>query len=205
MSARTDTRLPRGRHKLSRAQVTHSQRERMLRAMAEAMAERGYVATPVAEIIRRAGVSRETFYQQFSSKQDCFVAGLEDAMARLGTVLTAVGALEGPPLERFERLLGVYLETLALEPATSRLFLIEVYAAGPEAARRRTQLQEPFVDGLVSIFGVRTEQGRFACQALMAAVISLVTARIAADDVAGLRALRAPLVALVRDGLAGLS
>jgi hypothetical protein len=47
--------LPRGRHKLSREEVTGAQRERMLRAVAVAMAERGSVATPVAEILRRAG------------------------------------------------------------------------------------------------------------------------------------------------------
>ncbi len=95
--------LPRGRHKLSRAEVTGSQRARMLQAMAEAMAERGYVGTPVAEIIRRAGVSRETFYQQFSSKQDCFLAGLEDAIGRLGTAMSAALRMDGEPVERFDR------------------------------------------------------------------------------------------------------
>lgn len=196
--------LPRGRHHLSRAEVTGSQRERMLRAMAEAMAERGYVATPVAEIIRRAGVSRETFYEQFSSKQDCFLAGLEQALDRLGTVLNVARYNGGDPLERFDRLLGIYLEALALEPATARLFLIEIYAAGPDVARRRLELQEKFLDGLAEIFDVHTEPGRFACRALMAAIIELVTSAVASGDTGGLRRLRDPLVSLVRDGLAAL-
>jgi len=173
----------------------------MLRAMAEAMAERGYVATPVAEIIRRAGVSRETFYQQFSSKQDCFLAALEDALASLHETMSAALVPPGEPIERFDRLVGIYLEALALYPATARLFLIEIYAAGPDVARRRDELQERFLDGLVEIFGAHTERSRFACRALMAAIISLVTSTLAAGHPDELRALRAPLVDLVRDGL----
>lgn len=204
-SARTPAPLPRGRHTLSRAEVAGSQRERMLQAMAEAMAERGYAATPVAEIIRRAGVSRETFYQQFASKQDCFLAGLEWALDRLGPALRAALRIEGDPVERFDRLVGIYLDALAHEPATARLFLIEIYAAGPDVARRRVELAEQFLDGLVEIFDARTEADRFACRALLAAIVSLVTGALAADDVDAVRELRAPLVGLVRSGLAVLS
>jgi AcrR family transcriptional regulator len=193
--------LPRGRHKLSREEVTGAQRARMLRAMAEAMAERGYVATPVAEIIRRAGVSRETFYQQFASKQDCFLAGLEQAIDGLRAAMGEALRGDGEPVERFDRLLGIYLNALANDPAAARLFLIEIYAAGPDVARRRAELQQQFLDGLVSVFGVRTERGRFACQALLAAIVALATNAIAAGDVAALRALRAPLVELARTGL----
>ena len=194
--------LPRGRHKLSRAEVTGAQRERMLRAMAEAMAERGYVGTPVAEIIRRAGVSRETFYQQFSSKQDCFIAGYEEAIARLRVGIQAALAQDGEPIERFDRMVEVYLETLAADPATARLFLIESYAAGPDVARHRVEVQGQFLDGFVQLFGADSELGRFACRALLAAVISLVTAAIAAGDIDELRRLREPLVGLARAGLA---
>jgi len=197
--------LPRGRHKLSREEVVGSQRERMLRAMAEAMAERGYVATPVAEIIRRAGVSRETFYQQFASKQDCFLAGLEQALDGLRGAMGTALAGEGEPVERFDRLIGIYLDALASDPATARLFLIEIYAAGPDVARRRAELQQQFLDGLVAVFGVSTERGRFACQALLAAVVALVTNAIAAGDIDGLRALREPLVDLARAGLNAVS
>lgn len=70
-------RLPRGRHGLSREQVVRSQRERIFWAMAQTMAGKGYAATSVAEVLRGAGVSRETFYEQLTSKQDCFMSALE--------------------------------------------------------------------------------------------------------------------------------
>jgi AcrR family transcriptional regulator len=192
------TQLPRGRHHLTRDQVTGAQRERMLRAMAEAMVEYGYVRTPVAEIIRRAGVSRETFYQQFSSKQDCFLAALEEVLGHLGSAMNMALEVDGEPIDRFDRLIGLYLEALALDLATARLFLIEIYAAGPEVTRRCVELQQQFVDGLVEIFGVRSEQGRFACRALMAAIITMVTNHVASGDSEALRALNVPLIGLVR-------
>jgi AcrR family transcriptional regulator len=194
----TGSSLPRGRHNLTRDEVVRSQRERMLRAMAEAMAERGYAFTPVAEIIRRAGVSRETFYEQFSSKQDCFLAAYAEAVGGLGEALDAARAGEGTPVERFDRVLGIYLAALAADPNGARLFLVEVYAAGPDVARRRGETQQRFVDGLVEVFDVRSTAGRFACEALMASVISMATARVVAGDVAGLAALRAPFVELAR-------
>lgn len=189
--------LPRGRHNLSRTDVTAVQRARILRAMAEVVAARGYVDTPVAAVIERAGVSRETFYQQFGSKQDCFVAALEDAIGRLAASLTSV--LEhatGSPLERYDALLSGYLDTVRAQPATAQLFLIQTYAAGPDAMRRRLELQQQFVDAIVRIFGARTAQGRFNAQSLVATTISAVTARFVAGDVTALASLRPKLLAL---------
>lgn len=190
-------RLPRGRHNLSRTDVTARQRARMLRAMAEVVTERGYVDTPVAAVIERAGVSRETFYQQFASKQDCFVAALEETIGRLATFLADV--LEhatGTPLERYDALLRGYLDTVRAQPATARLFLIETYAAGPEAMRRRLELQQQFVDAIVGTFGARSAQSRFHAEALVGSTISAVTARFVADDVSALSSLRPKLLAL---------
>lgn len=198
----TTARLPRGRHDLSRDQVVASQRARMLAAMAEAMTELGYVNTPVAEIIKRAGVSRETFYQQFASKQDCFAAALEKTIQGLAGVLAAGRDAGGTPIERFDRALRAYLDALARDPATARLFLIESYAAGPEVMRRRLELQQIFVDGIARIFRATSARRRFACEVLVATITAMVTARFIADDVAGLAGLHKPIVELARRLLA---
>jgi AcrR family transcriptional regulator len=193
----TASRLPRGRHHLSRADVARQQRARILDALAEVLTERGYVATPVAAIIERAGVSRETFYQQFASKQDCFIAALEDAVGELASTLrTALEAAGKSPLQRYDDMLGSYLGALAAHPAKARLFLIETYAAGPEAMRRRLELQQQFVAGIARTFGARSRGNRFAGEALVAATVSLVTARFVTGDVAGLAELRPLLVGL---------
>ncbi|MCX5045121.1 TetR/AcrR family transcriptional regulator [Aldersonia sp. NBC_00410] len=205
----TATQLPRGRHGLTRAEVVRSQRDRILLAMAEAMAEKGYPSTSVADVLRRARVSRETFYQQFSSKEDCFRAAYARAVEVVMRGIVGTGLVgEGPTDSgadtvdpaRLERLLGAYIDALADEPAFARLFLVEVYAAGREVLARRAELQDGFVELIVSILRARTAEQRFACQTLAAAISSMVTAKIAVGDVDGLRALRSPLVDMVRRG-----
>lgn len=213
VGVQTPTRpLPRGRHRLPREQVVSSQRTRMLRGMAEAMMDKGYVNTTVADVIARAGVSRETFYQQFSSKVDCFMAAFDAAADLLigkieaGTDLhlSALAADDARDpstrLDQFDRALALYLDTLAEHPATARLFLVEVYAAGPDAVRRRMAVQRQIVDAVVTILGVAADDaaGRFSCEVLVAAVSTMVTEPLVSDDPTTLRDLHEPLMALVR-------
>src|SRR6187455_2663699 len=66
--------LPPGRHGLPREFVAHNQRERLIAGLAEAVAENGYAGTTIAHIPRQAAVSRRTFYEHFSSKDECFIA-----------------------------------------------------------------------------------------------------------------------------------
>ncbi len=201
-------RLPRGRHGLPREQVIASQRERILVATAEAMAENGYIGTSVAAILKRAGVSRETFYEQFRSKEDCFEAAYQRAVQLLlDRIAEATEQEEAAPAQGdgdavagMDRILRAYLQYLVDDPASARLFLVEVFAVGSAAIARRAQLQERFVELIAVVLDARTEQQRFACQALAAAVGAMVTARIAAGDSDGLLALREPLLDLLRRG-----
>lgn len=168
----------------------------MLAALAESLAEHGYVGTSVADIIRRAGVSRETFYQQFTSKQDCFVQGFDEQSRQLFRAAAEALPPSGTPVERFTVVVDAYLTALADAPELARLYLIEVYAAGPEMLERRTDMQQAFVDGLATTLRVRSKRDRFACEALVAAISSLVTSRLVTGGPEDVRALKAPLAAL---------
>ncbi|OXR46515.1 Fatty acid metabolism regulator protein [Nocardia cerradoensis] len=199
-SAPADRRLPRGRHGIPRETVVRDQRDRILAAMAEAMAAHGYVGTSVAAVIKRAGVSRETFYEQFRSKEDCFEAAYERAVEQLiARIQDTLRPRTDAPAERpIGALLDAYLDGLAAEPAYARLFLVEVYAAGPKAIARRAELQESFVSLVADILDARTDQQRFACRTMVAALSAMVTTHVAADDPDGLRELREPMLELVR-------
>lgn len=187
--------LPRGRHRLTREEVLASQRSRILVAVATCVAEKGFARVTVADVIGRAGVSRETFYEQFTDKEDCFLAALDAAAAGLLAILTA--ALERPATDRIERLdhlLDAYLGTVAAEPVLAKAYLIDAFGAGPAATRRRIELQEQFVELMVEIFG---PQDRFMCEAIVAAVSSMVTMRVGLGRARELAELRQPLIELV--------
>jgi AcrR family transcriptional regulator len=195
---------------LTREEVADDQRRRIMTAMAEVMAEQGYAGTSVADVIAGAGVSRQTYYQQFQSKLDCFLHAFDAASAALFiTTATRVAEITeaevpiGPAerLEAFDVLFGAYLEGITSHPELARMFLIEVYAAGPEAMERRTRLQALVTDAVGALLGASDDRGRFACQALVAAISALVTPRLAAGDLSGIRALRDPIVDLAARSL----
>jgi TetR/AcrR family transcriptional regulator len=173
----------------------------MLRSVAEAVADRGFARVTVADVISRAGVSRETFYEHFSDKEDCFIAALDEGARVLHEILAAVVASgAGDPLEQLDRMLKAYLNTLAAERAFAKAFLIDAYGAGPRATLRRIELQRQFVNLVAEIFNSTEPDapGRFACEALVASISSMVTVRVGSGRLDELPALREPIIELVR-------
>lgn len=206
-SADASRALPRGPHGLSREEVELSQRARLLHAATEAVAELGYVKTTVADILARAGVSRATFYQLFTDKEDCFVAAYQQNAELVAVLMTAEleqvqarGELD--PLERLDHVLGVFLAALRSAPALARVFLVEVYAAGPVAIEQRRRSMELFADivaethrGESGVLGTAPAQ-RFAAQAIVGAVSAMVTNAIGVGETDEILKLREPLMRL---------
>src|SRR6516162_5916305 len=86
--------LPRGRSRLPLPTVRASQRERLLRSVIAAVSESGYMAVTVADIVRRAKVSRAAFYAHFADKEDCFLAATgEGRQLMLTRIVSASRAL----------------------------------------------------------------------------------------------------------------
>jgi AcrR family transcriptional regulator len=149
-------RLPRGTHGLDPSLVAASQRTRLLEAVGGAVAEKGYAATTIDDIVRGAGVSKKTFYEHFQDKLGAFLAAYEAASDQLyehvriaqdaaaGAGAPAADNADDAWLERTHAGIRAYLRWLAAEPALARVFLIEVAAAGPEALARRERLRDRY-------------------------------------------------------------
>ena len=122
---------------LPRALSRATQRERLLDGMAQTVARRGYAATPVADVLKAAGVSRRTFYEQFADKEDCFIAAYDSIVAistgRLVAAYHAGETWEDGIALAYDALLA----TLAAEPDFAHLGVVDVLAAGPRALARR--------------------------------------------------------------------
>ncbi len=115
-----------------REEAERNQRERLFAAMVATVAERGYEATTVADLVELSGVSRSAFYRHFADKQECFTAAIE---ALVGPALETIeGGLELPgnvelAKKAFDTLIR---EQIVAQPAAAKMCFVEIYAAGPE-------------------------------------------------------------------------
>jgi AcrR family transcriptional regulator len=137
--------MPPGRHPLPREFITQHQRSRIIAALAEETVEQGYRAVTVADIVRRAGIARNTFYENFSSKEDCFLAASEFAVKEaLRRVVDAASKVDTWPA-RVNAGLGAFLHYVASEPALARTCIVEALSAGPAAVDRYERSIQAFV------------------------------------------------------------
>jgi AcrR family transcriptional regulator len=134
-----------GREQLPREFIVQHQRARIIAALAVEIAEKGYRNVTVAAIVKRARIARGTFYENFGSKDECFLAAQEHAMnTALERVVGAAGELEDWP-QRVRAGLAAFLEYVTEEPALASACLVEALAAGPAALECFEESQQAFV------------------------------------------------------------
>jgi AcrR family transcriptional regulator len=150
--------LPRGPHSLTREQVAGSQRERLMAALSELLAERGWPGVTVGELARRATVSRATFYEHFADKEACLLAAYDRfAEAVLGGLLAELGE-QSSWSDFIEAAIGGYVGVLERDTTAARAFLVEMESAGPTARRRRRDA----IHGFAALIAERHRQIRAA-------------------------------------------
>lgn len=124
--------------------MARNQRERILAAVAQVASTRGYGAMSVQDVVREAGVSRRTFYEQFKNKDHAFLAAYDEASGRLMTTIRAGMDDEKTFEDKISAGFRAFLELLAASPAFAKMCIVEVLAAGPEAIARRARTMEDF-------------------------------------------------------------
>jgi len=176
------------------------QRERMLSAMVAAVADKGYTNVAVADVVQRARVSRATFYEQFDDKTDCFVAAFHWCVDRFVDMLRRRNPRDLPPRVRLRSVLETYLGEMAAFPEGARVCLVEMYAVGPTAVLHRKQIQLDFMAILEELHQDLAASGElvrelttFDFEALVGAISSLATNKIAMGDAAELPQLLGPM------------
>jgi AcrR family transcriptional regulator len=146
--------LPRRPHKSVREELRASQRGRLICAIADSVAAKGYAATSVADIIALAGVSRKTFYEHFADKEACFLAAYDSgAEAIYEAMIAAVDGLSSWE-EILDSVLTTWLEFLEADIAFTRAYMIEFWGAG-DAARERWKNRRDRTGGLLKALHAR--------------------------------------------------
>jgi len=124
------------------------------------VAERGYAAVTVADVVAAARVSKRTFYQHFADREDCFlaayVAAAEGPLTRIAeAVAPAVEADPGAPAPdlaaEVDAATRAYLDALAEQPALTRTLLTEISGLGHRGWRVRREVLNRFADQLSAL------------------------------------------------------
>ena len=134
--ARRPAQLPAGRHGLTRSFVASNQRKRMLAAVADTVAEKGYAGLTVADIVSRAGVSRRTFYDQFPDKRVAFFAAYDASVEQVMATAGLGFASSDHWPEQMRRALRAFLAYLAEDLPFARMAIIDIPLSGPEGQAR---------------------------------------------------------------------
>jgi AcrR family transcriptional regulator len=187
--------LPGGGEGVPHPQVAEIQRSRLLAAAVRAVEELGYTRATVAHITRRARVSRRTFYELFSNREECLVAALEGVVDSIRAEIAAAN-LEGLGWrERIRGGLWVILSFFDREPVLARVCVVQALRGSQTVLERR----EEILAGLAAIVDEgRVESPRgvecppLTAEGLVGAAFALVYARL-------LRGEREPLTSLLGD------
>jgi len=188
-AARQPARLPRGRHGLPASVVARSQRGRIIHGTAEVMMAKGYASATVADIVTAAGISRDVFYEHFTSKQHAFQEAQQYATQHIFDACAAAyfSAEDWP--ERVWNALRTLIGLIASNPAISHLRIIECYAAGPAAIRSTEEILRAATIFLEEGYSYSPEARglpRLCSQAITGAVFEVIYRHVARGDTAAL-------------------
>lgn len=126
-------------------------RGRLLDGLAESITERGYRDTTVADIVRHAKTSKRTFYDQFASKEECFIELLRTNNADMITGIRAAVDPGAVPPDQVRAALGAYIDHISSRPAITLTWIREAPALGESARALHRLAMDHLSDMLVAI------------------------------------------------------
>lgn len=137
--------IPRGRHAPPLEVRLEAQRERLLSAAAAVFARQGYAKATAEAISREAGMSKATFYEHFTNKEDAILALFDSSAEQLAQRMAdATRQVPEQPEAQIRAGGRVFLQALAEDPARAQTLLVEIIGAGPRALERRDVMLERF-------------------------------------------------------------
>jgi AcrR family transcriptional regulator len=121
-------------------------RRRLLDGLAASIAEKGYQATTIADIVRGARTSRRTFYESFSSKEACYIALLTAANTAMVHQISASVDQTAPWAIQVRQAIEAWIACAESEPAIMLSWIRDVPSLGSTARRLQREMMEAFID-----------------------------------------------------------
>jgi AcrR family transcriptional regulator len=126
-------------------------RDRLLDGLAQSIAERGYRDTTVADVVRIAKTSKRTFYDQFASKQECFIELLRANNEDMIQKIRGSADPEAHWADQIRSAAAAYVDHIAARPAITLSWIREAPALGTVALPLHRIAMGQFADMLVDL------------------------------------------------------
>lgn len=170
---------PRGRRPAPGAQFEgYTPAERVARAVAGVVAEKGFGAMSTDDIAARASISLSTFYDHFADKQDAVLAALEMSGAQIMALAVPAARRAGDWEHGVRALYEAMCAYFAAEPMLAELALVGVYGAGPRALARRDRVIDSLTEMLAPGFEANPEAPAVSGEAAAATVYALMREQV---------------------------
>jgi AcrR family transcriptional regulator len=173
---------------------------RILKAMAEAVADGGLHSVTVAGVAARAGVSVVEFHERFADLEECFLAAFEWGVRHGRAQMAAVYADAATWADGIRAALAALLGVLDEEPALARLWLVYSLGGGPRVLRRRAEVMAALcelVDRGRLEGQARSEPPELTAEGTVGGVLAIVQTRLLAPDPEPLTELLGQLMSLI--------
>lgn len=108
-------------------------RLRLFEGLTTSISERGYRATTVADIVRYARTSKRTFYDQFVSKEQCFLELLRAETERLGEDIRQAVDPNTDWHHQIRQAVEAYVSNIQSRPAITLSWIRELPSLGAAA------------------------------------------------------------------------
>lgn len=162
--------------------------ERIARAVASLVAEKGYGEMSTDDIAARAKISLSTFYENFSNRRDALLGTLEMSGAQITALAVPAARRAGNWRAGVRALYEAICHYFAAEPALAELALVGVYGAGEDALRRRDRVIDQLAAMLSPGFGENPSAPAISAEAAAATGYSLMREHVRANGPASIAA-----------------
>jgi AcrR family transcriptional regulator len=191
--------LPGGLTAISPEIVDEIQRSRIADSLVSLMADHAYGTISVAQVLRHARMTPQTFAAVFDGKDDCLLAGYRIFAGRLAEELDAAWQRHAGWPDKVRASIASALAFAAEHPAVGRFLAVGVQEGGPEARAAHSDSLDRLASKLSEGRWRYAEAGpanRFADRVIVAGLVALVGDRLIAGQAARLPACEPELVEL---------
>ncbi len=171
-------------------------RRRLLDAMAQVVGGESFAAASVSAVCAHAKLSRQTFYKHFTSREECFLAVLDDAYEQANRIIVRAFVASPDWRRGLREALASLLILFESHPGLARLWMIEAITAGPWALAHRERKVVAMTEAIFAYWQPATGIEPAAAMNVMAAVLGTIQRHLATDAPEPLITLLGPLIGI---------